>query len=52
MAENEKAISVVTLALAKKYTKDTAAGMGAVKGAPCKIKKTEKIDGQNIITFL
>ena len=26
--------------------------MGAVKGAPCKIKKTEKIDGQNIITFL
>ena len=26
--------------------------MGAVKGAPCKIKKIEKIDGQNIVTFL
>lgn len=26
--------------------------MGAIKGAPCKIKKIEKIDGQNIVTFL
>ena len=51
MAEQEKAISVVTLALAKKYTADTAIGMGAVKGAPCRIKSIVNQDGQNIVTF-
>jgi hypothetical protein len=30
-------MDIVTLALAKKYTKDTAIQFGAVKGAPCKV---------------
>ena len=37
--------------LSKKYVQETAAAFGAVKGAPCKIKKIEKKNGQNIITF-
>ena len=37
--------------LSRKYTRDTAIGFGAVKGAPCKIKSIDKVADQNIITF-
>ena len=41
-----------TLALAKKYTKDTADGMGAVQGAPCTIRGiTDNADGTHTVTF-
>jgi hypothetical protein len=42
---------IIALALAKKYTKDTADGLGAVTGAPCTIKNTVKTDDGNIVTF-
>ena len=45
------AVNLVTLALAKTYTNETVIGMGALKGAPCTIKKIEKTNGQNIVTF-
>ena len=44
-------IDLITLAIAKKYTSDTAIGLGAVKGAPCTISKTEQVQGGNQITF-
>ena len=37
--------------LSKKYTNETAAQFGALKGASCKIKSVEKVNDQNIITF-
>lgn len=37
--------------LSKKYTKETAAQFGALKGAPAQILSVVKKDGQNIITF-
>jgi hypothetical protein len=45
------AVDVVAYALSKKYTQDTADGLGWVKGANCTIEKIEKIQGQNTITF-
>ncbi len=45
------ALDNVTLAAAKKFTRDTADAMGAVRGAPCTIKSSIHKDGQNIITF-
>jgi hypothetical protein len=44
-------LSAVTYALSKKYTNDTVIGLGALKGAPCKIKSIVKNNGLNIITF-
>lgn len=44
-------LSVVTYALSKKYTKETAAQFGALKGAACTIKSIEHQNGQNIVTF-
>ncbi len=44
-------ISVTTLALAKKYVNETLIGMGALKGAPCKVKSITKEGNQNIITL-
>lgn len=44
-------LSAVTYALCKKYVNDSLIGIGALKGAPCKIKSIIKKDGQNIITF-
>ena len=44
-------LSAVTYALSKKYTEDSLIGIGALKGAPCKIKSIIKENGQNIITF-
>lgn len=43
--------SAVTYAVSKKYTNETAAQFGGLKGAPCKIKSIVKQNGQNIITF-
>lgn len=43
--------SAITYALSKKYTNDSLIGIGALKGAPCKIKSIIKEHGQNIITF-
>lgn len=41
----------IALALAKKYTSDTADGLGAVKGAACTIKSVEETDTGQKITF-
>ena len=44
-------LSVITYALAKKYTDATASQFGGLKGAPCKVKSIVKIDGQSTITL-
>lgn len=44
-------LSVTAYALAKKYTDETAAQFGGLKGAPCKVKSIVKQNGQSIITF-
>ena len=46
-----KVFDVVILALSKKFTKDTAQGMGAVKGANCQIQSIEKSGDTNTVTF-
>lgn len=43
--------NAVTYAVAKKYVDDTADALGAVKGAPCRIKQTEHKDGRTKIVF-
>ena len=45
------AISVETLALAKKYTDKTVEGTGALKGAPCTVKSIVDIPGGTRITL-
>ena len=45
------AFDVVSYALSKKYTNETAIQFGGLKGAPCKVKSVEKRNGQNIITL-
>jgi len=44
-------LNIPAYVLSKKYTDDSLIGIGALKGAPCKIKSIVKQDGQNIITF-
>ena len=44
-------LNVVTYALCKKYTDETAIQFGGLKGAPCKVKSVKKENGQNIITL-
>lgn len=44
-------MDVVTLALAKKYTKDTSNGLGAVKGSPCTISQIDDVDAGKQVTF-
>lgn len=44
-------MDAVTLAIAKKYTKDTADSLGSLKGAPCTIKSLVHQDGINTVTF-
>lgn len=44
-------LNVPAYVLSKKYTDDSLIGMGALKGAPCKIKSIVKENGENIITF-
>ena len=41
----------VAFVLAKKYTSETASGLGAVKGAPATIQQIADIDGGHRITF-
>lgn len=45
------ALSIKTLAMAKKYTNESLIGVGALKGAPCTIKNIEKEDGVSKVTF-
>jgi len=45
------AIDILTLALAKKFTKDTVIGLGAIKGAPCTIKSAVHQNGRTTIVF-
>lgn len=45
------ALSIQTLAMAKKYTNESLIGVGALKGAPCTIKNIEKEDGVSKVTF-
>lgn len=45
-------ISKDTLAAARKYTNDSMAGAGAVKGAPCQIKSVVPTIGGSNVTYL
>lgn len=45
------AIDILTLALARKYTKDTANALGAVKGAACAIESVVDTGDANVVTF-
>ena len=45
------AIDIITLALARKYTKDTANAQGAVRGAPCTIDSIVDNGDANVVTF-
>ena len=44
-------MDLIAYALAKKYTEDTAIGLGAVKGAPCVIQSIEDTGTENVVTF-
>lgn len=44
-------MDVVTLALAKNFTKDTVKGMGALKGASCTISSVNEVENGTEITF-
>ena len=44
-------MDIITLSLAKKYTANTADALGAVRGAPCKIKNIESTPEGNTVTF-
>lgn len=45
-------VNMDTLAAAKKYTKDSMAGAGAVAGKPCQIQSITDITGGKRVTFL
>lgn len=45
-------LSLETLVISKKYTKDTINGAGAVAGVPCKIQSITEITGGKRVTFL
>lgn len=45
------AVDILTLAMARKFTKDTANALGAVKGAPCMIESIVDTGDANIVTF-
>lgn len=44
-------MDVITLAVAKKFTKDSLKGAGALKGANCTIKSIEAVPEGNKVTF-
>lgn len=44
-------LSLLTLAMSQKYTNDSLAGVGAIKGSPCTIKEIVKENGINTITY-
>lgn len=46
------ALSVETLALARKYTDDSIAGAGGLEGKPCQIQSITDITGGHRVTFL
>ena len=45
-------MDIITYILSKKYTDASLDGIGAVKGAPCRISKIEPVEGGNKITFV
>ena len=45
-------MDLISLGMAKKFTEDTAIGLGAVKGAPATIERIEEVEGGNKVTFL
>ena len=45
------AVDILTLAIAKKFTKETANALGAVKGAPCTIESIVDTGDANVVTF-
>ena len=44
-------LSAVTYALCKKYTDASLDGVGALKGAPCKVQSVVKTDGRSVVTL-
>lgn len=44
-------LNIINYALDKKYVDETAAQFGGLKGAPCKIKSIQKVNGVNTVTF-
>ncbi|MBQ7564613.1 MAG: collagen-like protein [Lachnospiraceae bacterium] len=46
------ALDIITLAVAKKFTKETVEGAGAIKGVPAQIQSITPITGGNRITFV
>lgn len=44
-------MDITSYLLSKKYTNDSLDGVGALKGAPCRISKIEPVEGGNKITF-
>ena len=44
-------LSAVTYALCKKYTDASLDGIGALKGAPCKVQSVVKTDGRSVVTL-
>ena len=44
-------LSITTLALARKYTKDSLIGLGAIKGAPCTIQNIVENPDEILVTF-
>lgn len=45
------AMNILDIAIAKAYVNATADGLGAVTGAPCTIKSTNKVDGETTVVF-
>lgn len=44
-------MDIIDIAIAKSHVAATADSLGSLTGAPCTIKKTEKTDDGNIVTF-
>ena len=44
-------MDIVTYALSKKYTEKSLKGVGALKGAPCRVTAIEEVEGGNKITL-
>ena len=44
-------MDIITYALSKSYVEKTADALGAVRGAPCKIKNIQETADGNIVTF-
>ena len=44
-------MDIVTYALSKKYTEKSLKGVGALKGAPCRVTAIEEVEDGNKITL-